>query len=71
MTAEENLRLTIKSLEHFGVYPEIIKDMTNNLNKIISGKEQPCKRLYHYKCFETHDVCDSKKCGYKEINTNN
>jgi len=39
MKPEKKLKLSIEALNNFGVYPEIIKDMLNDLNQLIIEKE--------------------------------
>jgi hypothetical protein len=39
MKPEIKLKLSIEALDNFGVYPEIIKDMLNDLKQLILEKE--------------------------------
>jgi hypothetical protein len=39
MKPEIKLKLSIESLDNFGVYPEIIKDMLNDLKQLIVEKK--------------------------------
>ena len=38
MKPEKKLKLSIEALDNFGVYPEIIKDMLNDLTKLVAEK---------------------------------
>ena len=39
MKTEKKLKLSIEALDNFGVYPEIIKDMLNDLTKLVAEKK--------------------------------
>ena len=39
MKPEKKLKLSIEALDNFGVYPEIIKDMLNDLTKLVAEKK--------------------------------
>lgn len=55
MKPEKKLKLSIEALDNFGVYPEIIKDMLNDLNKLVAEKkslkeELESERIKHAAC---------------------
>lgn len=67
MKAEKKLKISIKALDNFGVYPEIIKDMINNLNVLIAEKKSERIAKEHFR--NQRDNClielqDRKDMGY-------
>ena len=49
MKAEKKLKLSIEALDNFGVYPEIIKDMLNDLNQLVAEKKSERIAKEHFR----------------------
>ncbi len=49
MKAEIKLKLSIEALDNFGVYPEIIKDMLNDLNQLVIEKNSERIAKEHFR----------------------
>jgi hypothetical protein len=68
MKPEKKLKLSIEALDNFGVYPEIIKDMLNDLNKLVAEKKSERIAKEHFR--KQRDNClielqDRKDMGIK------
>ena len=67
MKPEKKLKLSIEALDNFGVYPEIIKDMLNDLTKLVAEKNSERIAKQHFR--KQRDNClialqDRKDMGY-------
>ena len=67
MKPERKLKLSIEALNNFGVYPEIIKDMLNDLNQVLIEKKSEKVAKEHFR--KQRDNCliklhDRKDMGY-------
>ena len=49
MKSEKKLKLSIQALDNFGVYPEIIKDMLDDLNQVIIEKKSERIAKEHFR----------------------
>ena len=49
MKPEKKLKLSIEALDNFGVYPEIIKDMINDLTKLVAEKKSERIAKEHFR----------------------
>lgn len=64
---EDKLKLSIESLDNFGVYPEIIKDMLNDLNQLLIEKRSERIAKEHFRKQMTNcliELQDRKDMGY-------
>ena len=55
MKAEKKLKLSIEALDNFGVSPEIIKDMLNDLNQVLLDKKSEKIAKEHFR--KQRDKC--------------
>jgi len=81
MKPEKKLKLSIKALDNVGVYPEIIKDMLNYLNKLVAEKKSERIAKEHFRnqsidsAIEVYNVinriieiCNEEYAGDEKIN---
>ncbi|HRC03217.1 MAG TPA: hypothetical protein PLJ18_12240 [Niabella sp.] len=81
MKPEKKLKLSIEALDNFGVYPEIIKDMLNYLNKLVAEKKSERIAKEHFRnqsidsAIEVYNVinriieiCNEEYAGDEKIN---
>lgn len=62
MKPEKKIKLSIEALDNFGVYPEIIKDMINDLNQLVYEKKSEqvaIKRIL--------EICNEEYSGDEKI----
>lgn len=67
MKAEKKLKLSIQALDNFGVYPEIIKDMLNDLKQLVIEKKSEKIAKYHFRKQRDNgliELQDRKDAGY-------
>ena len=67
MKPEKKLKVSIEALDNFGVYPEIIKDMLNDLSQVLIEKKSEKIAKEHFR--KQRDNClielqDRKDVGY-------
>jgi len=81
MKPEKKLKLSIEALDNVGVYPEIIKDMLNYLNKLVAEKKSERIAKEHFRnqsidsAIEVYNVinriieiCNEEYAGDEKIN---
>lgn len=81
MKPEKKLKLSIEALDNFGVYPEIIKDTLNYLNKLVAEKKSERIAKEHFRnqsidsAIEVYNVinriieiCNEEYAGDEKIN---
>lgn len=67
MKAEKKLKLRIQALDNFGVYPEIIKDMLNDLRQLVIEKKSEKIAKEHFRKQRDNgliELQDRKDAGY-------
>jgi len=72
MKAEKKLKLSIEALDNFGVSPEIIKDMLNDLNQVLLDKKSEKIAKDHFRkqrdngLIELKDYTKDLACEFAE-----
>ena len=62
MKAEKKLKLSIEALDNFGVRPEIIKDMLNDLDQVLLDKKSEKIAKEHFRKQRDNGLIELKDC---------